>query len=161
MDFFEFNEEDQQHSCFWSPENVRIFRDGHGGHGGDDDEELHYDPDCSSTCTSFDLQFNCLTEHFANFMEIGENPMRLMIKVEKLLNTTKLQSSSSGGRHSSTDSKTAMIASDRPQRFEYAKVAKLSCGVSGGKFVFSSLSYHLFIVFAHRFAFWIQIQERR
>ena len=161
VDFFEFNEEDQQHSCFWSPENVRTFRDGHRGHGGDDDEELHYDPDCSSTCTSFDLQFNCLTEHFANFMEIGENPMRLMIKVEKLLNTTKLQSSSSGGRHSSTDSKTAMIASDRPQRFEYAKVAKLSCGVSGGKFVFSSLSYHLFIVFAHRFAFWIQIQERR
>ncbi|KAH9396787.1 hypothetical protein TYRP_003085 [Tyrophagus putrescentiae] len=118
VDFFEFNEEDQQHSCFWSPENVRTFRDGHRGHGGDDDEELHYDPDCSSTCTSFDLQFNCLTEHFANFMEIGENPMRLMIK-----------SSSSGGRHSSTDSKTAMIASDRPQRFEYAKVAKLSCGV--------------------------------
>lgn len=80
VDFFEFNDEDQQHSCFWSPENVRTFREGHDG----DDEELHYDPDCSSTCTSFDLQFNCLTEHFANFMEIGENPMRLMIKVPPL-----------------------------------------------------------------------------
>ncbi len=119
IDYFEFNEEDQQHSCFWSPE---------AGFKGDQ-SELDYDPDCSSASTSFDLEFYCLTEHFVDFMEMAESPMRLTIKIEKLLNTTKLPVLGNPNAKTSLV-RTEVIASDRSQRFEYAKVAKLSCGVS-------------------------------
>lgn len=113
VDYFEFSDEDQQHSCFWCPEPP-VAETGVG--------DEHPDPDNKSIMTSFDLEFNCLTEHFANFMEIAEYPMRLVIKIEQVIGSGTLSGRTSGGpgagefggRH----------------HFEYAKLAKLSCGVS-------------------------------
>lgn len=63
--------------------------------------------------TSFDLEFNCLTEHFANFMEIAEYPMKLVVKIERVVGSVPFL---------------GKFPEDR-NHFEYVKLAKLSCGV--------------------------------